>query len=101
MLESIERVRAFTSAGRAAFFTDSKTSEAVTLQLLKLGEAASGLTAAFRGAHERVPWGRLVALRNQIVHEYFRVDLDDLWEFVVRDLDELERELRRLFPRER
>jgi uncharacterized protein with HEPN domain len=99
MLEAIERIRAFTSGGRAAFFSDPKTHEAVTLQLLKLGEAAGGLAPAFRESHDRVPWRRLVDLRNQIVHEYFRIELDDLWEFVIQDLTGLERELRRLVPK--
>jgi uncharacterized protein with HEPN domain len=96
MLEAIERIRAFVSGGRAAFFADPKTREAVTFQVLKLGEAATGLTPAFRQSHVRVPWRRLIGLRNEIVHEYFRIELDDLWEFVVKDLDGLERELRRL-----
>jgi len=99
MLEAIERIRAFVSGGRATFFADPKTREAVTLQVLKLGEAANGISPAFRRSHDRVPWRRLVDLRDEIVHVYFRIDLDDLWEFVIKDVDGLERDLRHLVPR--
>ncbi|MFI5417948.1 MAG: DUF86 domain-containing protein [Candidatus Lutacidiplasmatales archaeon] len=100
LLEAIERIRSFASGGRTGFFGDPKTSEAITFELLKIGEAATGLSVAFRESNTKVPWRRLVDLRNEIVHEYFRVELDDLWEFVVHELEGLERELRRLTPRQ-
>ncbi|EQD54440.1 protein containing DUF86 [mine drainage metagenome] len=78
MLEAIERIRAFTSGGRAEFFNDPRTHEAVAYEALKLGEAANRLSRPFRSAHPKVPWDRLIRLRHEIVHEYFRVELDDL-----------------------
>lgn len=96
MLESIENIRGFISGGRATFFTDEKTHEAVAYEVLKLGEAANRISPSFRRNHSAVPWKRIVALRNAVVHEYFRVDLDALWEFASKELDALERDLRRL-----
>lgn len=96
MLESLERIRGFVSGGRKSFFGELKTQVAVAYELLKLGEAASHLSPEFRRAHRSVPWRRLIEVRNQMVHEYFRVDLDSAWEFVEAELPGLERGLRTL-----
>lgn len=94
MQEAIERMRSFVSGGRAAFFGDPRTNEAVAYEVLKLGEAAGRISTPFRKAHPTVPWRRLAALRNEIVHEYFRIDLEDLWEFVAVEMETVERALR-------
>lgn len=96
MMEALERIRSFAAVGRAAFFQDVKTLEATAYEILKLGEAARQLSESFRTENPRVPWQRLVSLRNEIVHEYFRVDPEALWEFVTSELDGLERTLRAL-----
>ncbi|MGI0133041.1 MAG: HepT-like ribonuclease domain-containing protein [Thermoplasmata archaeon] len=96
ILEALERIRGFVSGGRSAFFGDSKTQAAVAYEVLKMGEAANGTSAGFQKAHAAVPWRRLIALRNEIVHESFRVDLDALWEFIESELPGVERALRTL-----
>jgi uncharacterized protein with HEPN domain len=94
MLESLERIRGFASVGRAKFFSDPRTHEAVAFEVLKLGEASGRVTSSFQRAHSSVPWKRLVKLRNELIHEYFRIDLEDVWKFVEEELDPLERALR-------
>ena len=96
MREALERIQGFASGGRAAFFSDPKTNEAIAYEMLKLGEAAGRVSAPFRKKHTEVPWRRLASLRNEIVHEYFRIDLDSLWEFVQSELDAVDRALRGL-----
>lgn len=94
MREAMERIRSFVSGGRSAFFADLRVNEAVAYELLKLGEAAGRVSPSFRKAHAQVPWRALANQRNRIVHEYFRLDLDDLWEFVSVELEVLDRALR-------
>lgn len=96
MLEALETIRTFSVGGRATFLSDTKTQEAVAYELLKLGEAANRVSKSFRRAHAGFPWARLIELRNEIVHQYFRVDSDSLWEFVETELDGVERLLRDL-----
>jgi uncharacterized protein with HEPN domain len=96
MFGAIEQIRTYISAGSATFFGDSKTSDAVAYELLKLGEAASRVSATVRRAHPEVPWRRLLRLRNEMIHEYFRTDPRTLWSFVTRELDSAERALRKV-----
>jgi uncharacterized protein with HEPN domain len=99
MLEALERIRSFVSGGQAVFFADPKTHLAVAYEILKLGEAANGVSTGLRRSHPSVPWKRVVALRNEIVHEYFRLDLEALWEFIQEELPRLERSLRGIVAR--
>jgi uncharacterized protein with HEPN domain len=94
ILESLERIREFTTGGRESFFGDTKTQDAVAYEILKVGEAAARATPEFRKRHDRVPWLRLTRLRNSVVHEYFRLDLEAVWIFITEELDEVEESLR-------
>jgi uncharacterized protein with HEPN domain len=96
MFQAIEHIRSFTAAGSAAFYRDPKTSDAVSYELLKLGEAAANVSSAVRRAHPDVPWKKLIHLRNEMIHEYFQTELRTLWSFVTQDLDPTERALRKV-----
>ena len=98
MLEAIARIRRFTLSGRAAFYEDRKSQDAVAFEILIIGEAARQASSGFRSANPRVPWKALTELRNRLVHEYFRLDPEDVWTFVSRELEGLERALRRSDP---
>ena len=63
-----------------------------------IGEAAAGLGSEFHGPHPEVAWPQIVALRNIVVHEYFGVDLEEVWTTVQRDLPALKVQVRALLP---
>jgi len=52
-------------------------------------EAAAGLGTDFHTAHPDVRWAQVVALRSILVHEYFGIDLEEVWATVERDLPSL------------
>lgn len=54
------------------------------LQLI--GEAAARLGRDFRVAHPEASWPQIVAMRNILVHEYFGVDTDEVWQVIIGDL---------------
>ena len=49
-----------------------------------IGEAASRLTPELRQAHSDVPWQDMIGMRNRLIHAYFDVDLDLVWQTVSR-----------------
>lgn len=53
----------------------------LTLLVLRIGEAASHVPKAARDGI-KLPWGDIIAMRNRLVHAYFRIDHDLLWEAV-------------------
>ena len=59
-----------------------------------IGEAASRITAAKKRAYPAVPWSRMVAMRNWLVHGYFVVSKDTLWTTITIDLPHLNEALK-------
>jgi uncharacterized protein with HEPN domain len=55
-----------------------------------IGEAAKHLSPAFTEACPAVPWRAVASLRDRVVHEYFRTNVQRIWDVVTDDLDELE-----------
>jgi uncharacterized protein with HEPN domain len=53
-------------------------------QLEILGEAARGISDETRKEHPEIPWSKLVKLRHEVAHEYFRLDSKRMWEAAER-----------------
>jgi len=79
---------------------DLDADEKLALALIRLleivGEAASQISEDYRSKHPDVPWKKMVALRNRLIHGYFDVDLDIVWDTVVSDLPPVANQLERL-----
>jgi len=64
--------------------------------LVIIGEAANHIPDEVQEAHDDVPWVLMRAMRNRVVHVYFDVDPDILWDTVQTDLPKLVDPLKRL-----
>jgi uncharacterized protein with HEPN domain len=89
--EAIDRVERYTAGmSFAAFASDEKTVDAVARSLEIIGEAANRLPDEFKDRHPEIEWYKVVGLRNRIVHEYFGIDLEIIWQILHRDLPALQ-----------
>lgn len=89
LLEAIERIEKYASAGRAAIYQDELVETWVVHHLMIVGEACRALSAEFRAAHPEEVWAQAAGLRNVIVHEYFGIDPEIVWGVIERDLPDL------------
>jgi uncharacterized protein with HEPN domain len=89
ILEAIERIEKYASGGRATFDRDELVQTWVLHHLQIIGEAVRGLSDEIRRAHPDIPWAQIAAMRNILVHDYFGIDLEEVWTAVVRDLPQL------------
>lgn len=98
MLEAARDVERY--VGRCLSASDFARSDelkwAVLQRLAVIGEAAGWVSTAFRAAHPEIEWPAARALRNFIVHGYFDVDWNMIWETAVRNIPVLRRELEKL-----
>ena len=76
---------------RGKFFLDVTAQAAVLHELTVIGEAANRLSEEIRSRHVQTPWSKIIAFRNVVVHEYFGLN----WEIVWNTATELVPELRR------
>ena len=91
--EAIERIERFTSDGRAAFMADEKTQSAVMRQLEIVGEAAKRISDPLKQASRDLPWREITATRDRLIHGYFTVKLEIVWNVVERDIPGLKRRI--------
>jgi uncharacterized protein with HEPN domain len=99
IVNAARRIGGFTvGSERADFFADVKTNLAVLYLLLIVGEAARRLSREFRGEHPAIEWSEIVAMRNRLIHNFDRVDLDVVWDTIEIDLPRLLAYLEPLLP---
>ena len=65
---------------RRRFLGDRTVRAAVLHEITVIGEAAARLPSEFRERHPEVPWAKIVAFRNLVVHEYFGLDWPIVWD---------------------
>jgi uncharacterized protein with HEPN domain len=79
---------------------DLQDDEKLALSIIRLleivGEAANQVSEGYRTKHPDIPWKNMVALRNRLIHGYFDVDLDIVWDTVHSDLQPVVKQLRKL-----
>jgi uncharacterized protein with HEPN domain len=86
ILDAIAGIERYAARGRDAFDQNELIQVWIVHHLQIVGEAAAQLGRDFHDAHPEVPWPQIVAMRNILVHEYFGVDLGEVWNAVERDL---------------
>lgn len=76
-----------------AFLQDERTFDAVVRNLMVIGEAAKQVPVDLRDAHPEVEWRKVAGLRDIIVHGYFGIDPEVLWDIVVHRIPLLRRQV--------
>lgn len=68
---------------------DRKTIDAVVRNLEVVGEAATHIPEEIQERYPAIPWNSMKGMRNVLIHEYFGVDTDVLWQTIQDDLPAL------------
>ena len=75
-----------------------------TLGLVKcveiIGEAAARMGKETKGRNPHIPWAQIIAMRNRLIHLYFDIDLDQVWNAVTEDLPALVAQLQKMLETE-
>ena len=91
MVDAIDRAKLYvTHMDLTAFLQDTRTQDAVSIEII--GEAANKTRIAdpaFAADNPQIPWDLIYGMRNRIVHDYFEVDLEVVWQTVQKDLPHL------------
>lgn len=90
IIEAIDKIEQYIKGlSRNDFLKDSKTIDAVARNLEIIGEAANRLPDEFKEKYWEIEWYKVVGLRHRIVHEYFGIDIQIIWQILHKDLPEL------------
>ena len=90
ILEAIIEVKVFTQRMEPEDFAgDKKTINAVVRSLEVMGEAAKRIPDDVRQKYPDIPWRSMAGMRDKLIHEYFGIDLDIVWEVINVELPPL------------
>ena len=78
--------------------TDLKTQSAILHQILVIGEGVKRLSTEFRRKNPTLPWSDIAGMRDQLIHAYDLVDLEEVWMVVNNDIPDLLVKLEPLLP---
>lgn len=99
MLEAIAAIERHLHRGKAAFKQDELLQGWFVRNLQILGEAARALPENVRALAPEIEWPRIIGMRNVLVHGYFDIDIDIVWDAASRDALELKPHVEKLLRR--
>ena len=90
MLDAAKQAIEFTRGRSSAdLYRDAQLALALTRLVEIIGEAAKNVSAETRATQPQIPWRAIAGTRDRLVHAYFDVDLEQLWQIVAVDLPPL------------
>jgi len=96
MQEAIEAIERYAGRGREHYERDELVQVWMLHHVQVIGEAASRLSKALLDKHPEIAWPDIISMRNVLVHHYFGVDLDEVWDTVSRDVPTLKPAVERM-----
>lgn len=90
MIGFAEKVIAYTAAVKEdEFHARGMTYDAVLRNLELIGEAATHIPEDIRQQHVNIPWRKIIATRNRLIHGYLGIDDETLWNIATGDIVDL------------
>ena len=96
MMEAIQRIEKYAGRGRQAFVADELIQTYIVHNLQIIGEAAAKIPSDQQREYPDLPWPKMVGMRNVLVHNYFNIDLDIVWQVVESELPALKEKIGRI-----
>ncbi|MFC2100960.1 DUF86 domain-containing protein [Bacteroidota bacterium] len=94
ILESANKIKLYTSGLTFdEFKNDDKTIVAVVRNIEIIREASNRLPDEIQEKYSIIEWKRIIGFRNRIVHEYFGIDYEIVWQIIQEQIDKLIQEI--------
>ncbi len=95
ILESIEDIEKFSDGlSNAQFLKDELRQNAIIRKLEITGEAAKNIPTSFRNKYPLIEWKRIAGLRDKLIHNYFGVNLERVWNIIKKDIPDLKKKIK-------
>ena len=89
ILEAIDHIERYAAKGKVQFEKDELIQNWFIRHLQIIGEAARLMPEDIQKRAPEIPWTKIIGMRNILVHDYFRIDTDIVWQVVEKELPQL------------
>lgn len=97
ILEAIGNIKEYSkNISYEEFAADKKTTDAVVRNLEIIGEAVKNIPDGIKAKHSEVNWKAVAGMRDKLIHEYFGVSNQIVWETIKNDLPLLEQQVKKI-----
>ncbi len=97
ILENINDIEEFSNKlAKARLEKDKLKLKAIIRSLEVIGEAVKNIPPSFRNRYPNIEWNKIAGLRDKLIHNYFGVDFDTIWDVIDEDLPILKKEILRI-----
>ncbi len=98
ILDAIHRIGEYTEGVEYKDFMNNNLVQAGVIREIEIiGEASKRLTSEFRGKYPDIPWKKMAGMRDKVIHGYFGVDLDAVWDTIEKDITMLGSKIKDIF----
>jgi uncharacterized protein with HEPN domain len=97
ILDAINSIQSFTTGTTSEQFLDNYMLQLAVIKLLEnIGEASNKMSKETRSELSEIDWTIVIRSRNILVHDYFRINLNVIWETIKSDLPVLKQKIERI-----
>lgn len=102
ILEAIDKIEEYIAdIPFEVFLVENKTKDAVVRNLEIIGEASKNISEEIKQKYDDVEWRKIIGLRNIVVHDYFGVDYEIVWQIITNELLPFKEQLTNIKKREK
>lgn len=95
--DAISRIEEYTKAvSYDNFIKNNLIQDGVIRQLEIIGEATKRLSTELKNKYPQIPWKDVAGMRDKLIHNYFGVDIDAVWDTVKKDIPTLKEEIKKI-----
>jgi uncharacterized protein with HEPN domain len=100
ILESISEIEKYTKdISEDEFVRSTQVQDAVIRRLEIIGEAAKNIPGEIKEKYDSIPWKKITGSRDVLIHDYFEVDIEAVWDTATKDIPKLKRNIKKILEK--
>ena len=95
ILDAIEKIKKYTAKVDYEMFSKNEMMiDAVLMNIAIIGESVKKIPEDVKEKYPDIPWKDIAGMRDKVIHDYFGVDVNIVWETIKKDVPELEQKIK-------